>query len=230
MLHITSPRMELVAGQHRQALGHIETLPNTVCPINMFSSLTGTKIDDNNQLSTEYWVSNMIRPVLFSDALKSSLRYKDSTSKRRRKKAYVEHLIEIGPHSALKGPIKQLLCHETLGYAPSDVTYHSFIERGKNACETALIVEGRLFQYGLPIVVNETINGLAGQEREGFLVDVPPFGWNHNLKYWVEPLYGAAYRFRKHNRKDLFGAETRDQIPEEPRFRNILRSNEVPWT
>lgn len=225
-----SPHMHVIADMYRQTLGDISTLPEDPNSVKMFSSLTGERINKNSELNTDYWVSNMVNPVKFSNALQSLLKFSDGTSKLRSKKAYIECLIEIGPHAALKGPITQILGHDTLRSSAADVTYQSVLERGKNSCETALTVAGRLFQYGYPVTVDAILHDPETPVRDGFLVDMPPFGWNHSLKYWSEPHAGLAHRFRRHIRKDLSGGETRDEIPGEPRFRNILRLGEVPWT
>lgn len=225
-----SPHMQVIAEKYRQAVGHITTLPEGTDHVNMFSSLTGENVDSNGELGIDYWVANIVSPVKFSNAMQSLLNFSESSSKRRRKTAYVEHLIEIGPHGALKGPIKQILGHDSVEASAADVTYQSVLERGKNSCETALAVAGRLFQYGYPIAGEAILNNDPGAPVEkGFLVDMPPFAWNHSLKYWSEPWAGKDHRFRKHHRKDLCGAETTDSVSTEPRFRNILRSSEVPW-
>lgn len=101
--------------------------------------------------------------------------------------------------------------------------------RGKHACVTALTVAGHLFPYGYPISIKAVNNDDELPQHANFLVDVPPFGWNHSLKYWSESHRGRAHRYREHPRKDLFGAETQDHLSNEPRFRNILRLGEVPW-
>ena len=223
-----SPHMRVIAEKYRQALGDLKTLPESESGVKMFSSLTGGIIH-NRDLDTNYWVSNIISPVRFSEAFEGPLTFTDGASKRRSRKALVEHLIEIGPHSALEGPIRQIMSQVSLTPLTSGVTYQSMLQRGKDACETALTVAGRLFQYGYPISVKAVNNDMEAPQHANFLVDMPPFGWNHTVKYWCESHRGRALRFRKHIRKDLFGGETPDLIPEEPRFRNILRLGEVPW-
>ncbi|RYP52695.1 hypothetical protein DL768_002202 [Monosporascus sp. mg162] len=223
-----SPHMRVIAERYRRALGDLKTLPESDDAVKMFSSLTGGSVN-NRDLDTSYWVSNIVSPVKFSEALGGVLTFTHGTSKRRGKKAYIEHFIEIGPHSALEGPIKQIMSQDSLASSTSDITYQSMLQRGKNACETALTVAGRLFQYGYPISIKAVNNDNELPQHANFLVDMPPFGWNHSLKYWFESHRGKAHRFREHPRKDLFGAETHDHLSEEPCFRNILRLSEVPW-
>ncbi|KAK1594233.1 LOW QUALITY PROTEIN: beta-ketoacyl synthase domain-containing protein [Colletotrichum navitas] len=72
-----------------------------------YSSVTGVK---NTDMSHSYWVNNVLSPVLFSTAVRSVL--DDFTS---------PVFVEIGPHSALAGPIRQILQFEsrTAQYIPT---------------------------------------------------------------------------------------------------------------
>ncbi|OAQ57609.1 polyketide synthase [Pochonia chlamydosporia 170] len=224
-----SPHMRVIADKYAEALGDIHINSDKAESAKMFSSLTGKEVTSNSELNTAYWVANLVSPVEFSAALQCLVMFTDGSSKRRTNKAFIDHLIEIGPAAGLKGPIKQILSHETVVSQTADVSYQSILERGENACKTALTAAGRLFQYGYPIHVDAILNERDVPSQDGFLVDIPPYGWNHGLKYWSEPHAGRAHRFRRDGRKDLFGGETFDGIPDEPRYRNILRLSEVPW-
>ncbi|KAK4118277.1 putative polyketide synthase [Parathielavia appendiculata] len=233
-----SPHMHVIAEQYRQALGDLVPLAEAdnddeYSRVRMFSSLTGQEVK-NSELGAQYWVANMTGQVNFLGAVQGLLSFSDDkgTGKRRAaKKAFVQHLIEVGPHAALKGPLRQILDHDSLkGLAASDVSYGAVLQRGKDACESALAMAGRLFQIGLPVDIS-CVNGdpEPGRSLDGFLVDLPPFSWNHSLKYWSESHTAKAHRFREHPRKDLFGSETLEMLGDEPRYRNILRVTEVPW-
>ncbi|KAF2218270.1 acyl transferase/acyl hydrolase/lysophospholipase, partial [Elsinoe ampelina] len=158
-----SPQMKVIAGDYQAALGDIQSLAQGDSSVHMFSSLTGKRIVDNAARGTDYWVSNIVNPVRFSDALSSLLQYTEETSGRRARKVLVDHLIEIGPHAALKGPTNQNV----------EVNYHTALERDKNASETALIVAGKLFQFGYPIDISAILQDRSG--RDDFLVDLPPY-------------------------------------------------------
>ncbi|KAK6072395.1 polyketide synthase [Seiridium cupressi] len=220
-----SPHMQVIADRYRQALSDITPITQEQSNVKMFSSLTGNLIE-NADLGPSYWVANMVNQVNFVGAVSSLLSHQEGKSRRRAKKAFVEHLVELGPHSALKGPLKQIMDAESLKSLSQGVTYQSVIQRGINACDTALTVAGKLFQSGIPVDI-PAVNG--DSLNDDFLVDLPPFAWNHSLKYWTESQLSKAHRLRKHPRKDLFGLETPDLLSNEPRFRNTLRVNEVPW-
>lgn len=221
-----SPHMQVIADKYRHALAGITSLPEEEgCTVRMFSSLTG-KLVDNTELGPSYWVANMVNQVNFVGATESMLSQQEGKSRRRAKRAFIEHLVEIGPHAALKGPLKQIMDAEALKSLSQDITYQSLLQRGMSASDTALTVAGNLYQIGIPVDI-PAVNG--GSAFGDFLVDLPPFPWNHSLKFWSESPLSKAHRLRKHPRKDLFGLETPELLSDEPRFRNTLRVNEVPW-
>ncbi|KAI1100340.1 putative polyketide synthase [Jackrogersella minutella] len=220
-----SPHMQVIADRYHRAISHITPLPEGQSTVKMFSSLTG-KLAENSDFGPSYWVANMVNQVNFTGAVESMLTHSDGKLRRRAKKAFVQNFIELGPHSALKGPLNQIMARDTVKSYAEGITYQSAILRGANACETMFTVAGKLFQYGYPVDV-DAINEQG--PSDGFLVDLPPFSWNHSAKYWVESLLSKAHRLRKHPRKDLLGLETRETLTSEPRWRNTLRVTEVPW-
>ncbi|PKX97535.1 type I polyketide synthase [Aspergillus novofumigatus IBT 16806] len=198
-----SPHMETVASHYLDSLHDVSPLRADGDEIKMFSSVTGTLVS-NADLGASYWVANLLNPVDFLGALNSLLSYTETNQgkkSRRAGKPYANILIEIGPHFALKGPIKQ-----TLGSEPrtSDVSYLSVLQRESDACATALEVAGELFASGYPVDISRQ-------------------------RYWFESAAGMNHRFRKHPRKDLVGSLTVDGVDIDPRWRNIIRLNEAPW-
>ncbi|UKZ74669.1 Type I Iterative PKS [Trichoderma virens FT-333] len=92
-----SHHMKLVSSDYLQQLEGLEA-GSTDPSIRYFSSVTGREKFD--EFGGSYWVDNLVSPVRFSDALQS-LHYG--------LKQVSLNIIEIGPHSALSGPVKQTL-------------------------------------------------------------------------------------------------------------------------
>ncbi|KAI2779732.1 putative polyketide synthase [Daldinia loculata] len=220
-----SPHMQVIADRYYRAISEITPLPEGRSTVKMFSSLTGN-LAENSEFGPSYWVANMIGQVNFTGAVESMLTYSGENSRGRAKKGFVKNFIELGPHSALKSPLDQILGQDTLKSYAAGYTYQSAIIRGSNACETAFTVAGKLYQSGYPVDIN-AVN--EQNPSEDFLVDLPPFSWNHSAKYWTESLLSKAHRFRNSPRKDLLGLATPELLVNEPRFRNTLRVTEVPW-
>ncbi|RHZ54247.1 uncharacterized protein CDV56_107115 [Aspergillus thermomutatus] len=195
-----SPHMETIASHYLDSLHDLSPLRADGDKIKIFSSVTGT-----------------LSPYTETNQGKKS---------RRAGKPYANILIEIGPHSALKGPIKQTLSSEP---RTSDVTYLSVLQRGFDACETALQVAGELFASGYPVDISRVNREAIAPKSQAYLVNLPPFAWNRQQRYWFESAAAMNHRFRKHPRKDLVGSLTVDGVDIDPRWRNIIRLNEAPW-
>ena len=220
-----SPHMHVIADLYLNAISNIQPLSDNEQGVKMFSSVTGRLIETSD-LGPSYWISNMVNQVDFQGAVQSLCQHSDSKN-RRSKKPYVDVLVELGPHSALQGPLKQIL--KTQDAKIAEVTCMSVLQRGKDACGTALDTIGRLFQNGYPVNIAAANNDQASAGKDGFIVDIPPFAWNRNNKYWAESQVSKNYRFRKHPRTDLLGAVMPQANTIEPLFRNIMKLGEIPW-
>lgn len=241
-----SHHMEAVKEIYRSSIANIRPKPRTDV-IEFFSSVTGTKMGaaaDGSELGPDYWVANMVGQVKFSDALHALCLETSSDqggtrkakSSRRRAggavKGTVDFVVEIGPHSALAGPIKQVLdADEKLRVG--SIAYASALVRGKSAVKTLLDLGARLFTQGWPVnfaAINRP--ELSASSTIGVpqcLNDLPPYPWNHSRTYWAEPRISKVYRQRKHARTDLLGVPDRNASEAEPRWRTYLRAHEIPW-
>ncbi|OBT66706.1 Type I Iterative Polyketide synthase (PKS) [Pseudogymnoascus sp. 23342-1-I1] len=220
-----SPDMEVIAQSYLRSMEDVYTLPENGPDIKMFSSVTG-KLIDNSELGRSYWVTNMLNQVNFLGAIQSLVSYTATKTKRKTSKPYVDIMVEIGPHSALQGPLKQILRDSP---ALENLAYVSVLQRGKDACVSALDAAGCLYQRGFPVNIGAVNNDHHESGKDNFLVDLPAFAWNRDAKYWFESHTARAHRLREHPRKDLFGSLTLEDVPGEPRYRNILKLIETPW-
>nr|ASK38717.1 polyketide synthase [Paecilomyces divaricatus] len=237
-----SHHMKAVADQYRTAMaaaGVTAVQPESTEPeVEFFSSVTGEKASLTD-LGIEYWVANLLSQVKFADSV-HRLCMETSASGRARKtktkapkrsgannKAKVDMLVEIGPHSTLAGPIRQILgADQTLEQA--SIRYASALLRKSSAVDTTLTLASTLLMAGYPIDM-AAINRPSDHHRVGVLVDLPPYPWNHSGSYWAEPRLSKAYRNRAHPRNDLLGVLDTHSSPREPRWRNYLRTSEIPW-
>ncbi|KAF4345876.1 polyketide synthase [Fusarium beomiforme] len=169
--------------------------------------------------------SNLTCSVEFSDAL-TKLLEGDKRRRRRAGESSVDFLLEIGPHSALQGPIRQVLAAGGV----KNVNYRSVLTRNKNACSTAVEAAGKLFTHGFEFDINSVNMAAHDGCSEIPLVGLPTYPWNHDKSYWCESRVSRAHRFRLHNRVDLLGAPVSDMVDGDPAWRNLLRTSELPWT
>lgn len=169
----------------------------------------------------------MVSKVKFSQAVQSLVDFSPSKKRRRDHKPFVDIMIEVGPHAALKSPLKQIL---SVNKKVASDSYVSLLHRGSNAVSTALDAIGRLFTNGylVDVLKVNTAEPEAENNHAG-LTDLPPYCWNRNTRYWFESHLSENYRFRKYPRLDLLGAPIPDFNVLEPRWRNFLSLVQNPW-
>lgn len=221
-----SHHMAEVEKEYREAISEIKVQSNTEG--DFFSSVTGQKAAACD-LGPDYWVSNMLNEVKFSQSLQQ-LCLDTSSGKKTQKRnlqSKIDDIIEVGPHSALAGPIKQIIqANEKL--SSGSIAYHSVLLRNKNAVDTVLKLVSSLFTLGYPVNLSR-VNRISSTEKLSVLVDLPPYAWNHSNTYWHESWKSKAYKNRPFPRTDLLGALERTCSPMEPRWANHIRLSEIPW-
>lgn len=213
-----SPFMQKLAGPYLESLkGIVGGEPTST---RMFSSVTGEEIDDAGLLNPQYWVDNMVNCVRFSPAISAILSQPTVAGK-------PVVLMEVGPHGALQGPIKQIIKIQQT--PPSEINLFSLLTRKEDAIRTTLKGVGILFQKGLPVDVSKANHLDSKQDLPSFLVDLPPFSWNHNTRFWYESALSYAYKNRSEPKHDILGARDVFSGDAEPAWRNYLRPSEIPW-
>ena len=208
-----SHHMDLVADDYREKLQSLDPPRSTV--VKFHSSLYG-KLIDAPRLEPNYWVDNLTQSVRFSEAVSSMCQPIDGF------KTGVSLIIEIGPHSALAGPVKQIL----KATGRTEVSYLSALTRKRDAVEAALEMASTLFVKGLNLNLG-AIN-LSKQLPE-LLIDMPRYPWNHKTCYWHEGRVAKKHRGRTTPRHDLLGTLANYSNDLEPTWRNILRLDDLPW-
>lgn len=215
-----SPHMQVVAQDYYEVLADVTTLkPAGDCT--MHSSTTGALIDAS-QLGAVNWVRNLTSPVLFSNAVYDTLR--PMKGKKRADENAVDLLIEIGPHSALRGPSTQTL--EANGI--TNIPYHSVLTRNQSAFETALNLAGALFALGSPVEIRR-VNIGGNKHFAKPLVDLPSYPWNHSQRYWHESRVEKEYLSREKPKLSLLGAPSPALGDGERLWRGFMRLSEEPW-
>lgn len=220
-----SHHMEPVADSYLKALGNIHV--STCVDVEFYSSVSGKRIEPP-ELGPEYWVANLVSPVRFSDSMKSlCLGTGSKRRKRRGANSAVDVILEVGPHSALSGPIKQNLQSESM-LSNASLDYLSVLVRNKNAIDTTLEVAGSLFKRGLAVDLH-AINFPFGYGSSNVLADLPPYPWNHMKSYWAISMEVAMRNKVDFPRSDFLGIPAKNFNPSEPQWRNVMRTSEIPW-
>ena len=227
-----SPYMSEVAARYSMLLGDLQCGEIQYDNCTMVSSVTGQTIVPDELRQGDYWVQNMVSTVRFFEALSKIC---SSSTQRTQKKLDGSHrtlivindLLEIGPHSALQGPVRETL--KSLSRS-TDIGYNSALIRNRSAATTTLEAAGRLHCRGYPVnlaSVNEP--NLKPQQNCLALTELPEYPFDRSQRYWHDSRLSNDFRFRKHPHIDLLGTPSSDWNPLEARWRNIIRASEMPW-
>ncbi|KAI1104957.1 reducing type I polyketide synthase 10 [Jackrogersella minutella] len=166
-----------------------------------------------------YWRSNLESQVRFSAAVEAINRQGE------------HYYVELGPHSSLELPVKQILGKAGV----ANVKYAAPIKRNTNALESALGLAGKLWLYGYNINWS-LINGLHAPGSKFFprgqfrvVTDLPPYRFNYGTMLWSESRTSIEYRQRKYPRHELLGSLVPGGNGNDFIFRNILRLGDISW-
>lgn len=197
---------EPLSGPHPPSSGH---------QVHFFSSLKGNKLESLSALDASYWVENLTKPVLFSTSV-AQLCVQSSP----------DIIIEIGPHAALEGPVKQIL--KGVGKQASKTAYLSALYRGKCAVATSLQLAANLFMKGQPVNMAEINLEDLKEEPPVLIDDLKPYPWCRQ-KYWSESRQSRQHRIKQFARHDLLGNLSDFSNDVSPTWRNVLRTEDLPW-
>lgn len=171
-----------------------------------------------------YWRRNLESPVLFSNAVEKLAREKP-----------VDLLIEIGPHPALGGPLKQIRASLEKKGSSLPLCLGS-LRRGENDVISMLALAGNLFINNAPVdlvAVNATEQTEDGGLKlsHGFpCIDLPQYKYSYpETPVHYENRFNKEYRLRKHLRHDILGARVPGGSKTHPQWRNVLRQKDLSW-
>ena len=190
----------------------------------MISSVTGSEIH-GEEIPLAYWSANLRNRVLFDTAVTAFA--KDPAF------AQATSIVEIGPHSALAGPFKQIRMAAGL----EGLTYTPTLVRNADSAVQLLRTAGELFIQDYPLNLDE-VNALeevsdraSSKKRRSprALVDLPAYQWNYEKRYWTEPQPSEEQRALTHMRHDLLGSKISGLSERSIVWKNTLRHRDVPW-
>ncbi|KAE8135591.1 hypothetical protein BDV38DRAFT_294606 [Aspergillus pseudotamarii] len=186
----------------------IETNSNMVP---FWSTVTGSFLKCPGDLSAKYWRQNLESPVLFRQAMEAILQHEQEAG---------QVFVEIGAHSALSGPIRQIIQTGNI----SKATYVPTLIRKRKANVCLMEAMGCLWAHGVPTV---DLQSLVGQGQ--VLTNVPPYPWDHRAKLLHESRLVHNWRFRAFPHHELLGSRMFGASDLEPMWSNLLRPDDVPW-
>ncbi|KAJ4296095.1 hypothetical protein N0V88_004797 [Collariella sp. IMI 366227] len=185
------------------------------------SPVTGDVVTSPSGLAPEHWAHNMTNPVLFSQAFETMCF--GSGDGQGAAATRVDMIVEIGAHSTLAGPIRQIL--KARG---AELPYVSCLKRLAEAVETMQDAACELLLRGYPVDLG-AVNSPSGGTEYQFVADLPSYPWNHTTRYWVEPRISKEQRYKRFPPHELLGTPLNGSNGLTPTWRNFLRLSEVEW-
>ncbi|KAI0099139.1 hypothetical protein GGR51DRAFT_565130 [Nemania sp. FL0031] len=214
--HMTKPAVEYVEAMHKY--GVAPTSPENNGPI-WISSVKDRPRTGAQDLDCQYWADNMAKQVQFREAVEYALTQSGDE---------FDCAIEIGPHPALQGPFTQTAralgrtipyacplnrSEKEGGMAVSDFLGFLWSRFGPEAVDLASYIE----QSSMPELLLSRLN------------DLPTYPFDHSVGYWRVPRISYQYNFREEAPHELLGIRGREDTIYEMKWRNILRSEMLPW-
>ncbi|RYO89871.1 hypothetical protein DL766_010402 [Monosporascus sp. MC13-8B] len=203
-----SHHMKEIGEEYERALAPHIASKTPLVPF--LSTVTNEVIKGDGALSAAYWRSNLESPVLFNTGVKALLKLQEANN---------SILVEIGPHSALSRPLRQIL--GDVGSLSS--SYLPTLVRYENESKALLNTVGQLFCKGLAPrfdVINPT-----GR----VVTTLPTYPWNHATSYWYESRVSREYRGRRFPHHPVLGSRVVEASQVEPIWRNLLRLDSIGW-
>ncbi|OTA56670.1 polyketide synthase [Hypoxylon sp. EC38] len=210
-----SHHMQCIAKEYMNSLRSILPLQRSTqvdTNIRFASPVTGEVISSPEGFTPQHWVRNLTSPVLFSQAFENMCFGENGI-------AEVDMIVEVGAHSTLSGPIRQIL-------KGREMPYVSCLHRPVDAVETMQGLACDLLTRGYPVSIS-AVNFPTGGHHI-FLDDLPMYPWNHKRQYWTESRISREIRQGRFAPHELLGSLLPGGGPT-PTWRNLLRSTDVPW-
>ncbi|PSN60130.1 hypothetical protein BS50DRAFT_536013 [Corynespora cassiicola Philippines] len=172
--------------------------------------------EGKEQFKSQYWVDNMVEPVLFHQALQSTLGHCPDFAL----------ALEIGPHPAMRTSVRDTL--KVIQKEP--LPYIGCLQRGKNDVEAVADALGLAWccvggaKGGLGVWRN--LIGRPAQPAP--LKGLPPYGWDHESIHWQVSRIAKRPVSKQHPPHELLG-RLHENLKHEVTWRNIFDQRDIPW-
>ncbi|KAL8420676.1 hypothetical protein RB594_003459 [Gaeumannomyces avenae] len=198
------------------------------------SSVTG-KVE--HAVGASYWAQNLVRPVMFASAIQTLMTTPGRTKTKTGQAAAPSSLVvEIGPHAALKSPIKQTV--ELLeqqrrrdggakAQPSAPFTYLPSLVRGTEAGLALMELAGNLFVLGTPLRIGDV--NQTGPHNSNVVTGVPAYAWNKSATYEMCPRATREKIFPGRPYNNLLGRILPSSGGRQRQYRQVFTLDEFPW-
>ncbi|PSN58811.1 ketoacyl-synt-domain-containing protein [Corynespora cassiicola Philippines] len=206
-----SHHMEAIASQYLRLLSGLNH-GSADQGVSFVSSVTG--LPKRSHFGPEYWVANLVSQVRFQEALVRVFEDRPSL------------LVDVGPHNALSGPVRQTLAETRRNGV---VGLYGSLLRGQNALHSFAQLCASLYEQGYAVHLGRHATMFGPQRPPAILTSLPPYPWDHSRRHWHESRQSKAHRFRKHPYHELLGIAVPGQVFPRPVWRHFVDSTRISW-
>lgn len=196
--------------------------PGNFANVRYSSPVSGKTVWSAATLGPQNWVDNITRPVLFAQSL-SNMCYGQAKVGDLEPQQLLDTIIEIGPHSSLAGPVRQVLNQDHVKV--SGISYANCLEQNKNAISTMQSLVHTLLRQGYPVDMME-VNILSDQTMPPDLQNLPS---HHSMSSLNELPPGRSYSFHQQASHNLLDSTTPHRNDFAPVWRHSITLSQLPW-
>ncbi|KAI4247300.1 MAG: hypothetical protein LQ352_006197 [Teloschistes flavicans] len=196
-------------------------------PALWISSVDPSTTPSSNTLTPAYWRKNLESPVLFGPAVETLAKTQGLD---------LGLLVEIGPHAALAGPLRQIRAELDARDKVKLAPCLGSIVRGEDGFRNMLSLAGNLFIRNVSVDIaavnsidTSVVEGAISTGQGTVIADLPNYQFHYGDPIYYESRYNKEWRLRKHLRHDVLGAKQSGCAKGRPSWRNMLRLKDVPW-
>lgn len=161
---------------------------------------------------------NLVFPVQFSSTMISLL----DTAQSNDLTSAPPVLVEIGPHSALRGPIREIIAQHAKDSDTRTAVYLSTLQRNEEGCSKINAFLASVVSMGWPVVFDKTIDG-------NVLVDLPSYQFDLDESYWHKSRLQDAALYSGSPWNAILGHRMGSTVGEDLQFRHVFALDDIPW-
>ncbi|OJZ91332.1 hypothetical protein ASPFODRAFT_41758 [Aspergillus luchuensis CBS 106.47] len=183
-----------------------------------FSSVHKETRLDTEDITPQYWCQNMLRPVLFSQAVAAA--FADNPK--------FDLLIEVGPRPTLRGPVLQTITE--MADVEPETTYLGLAERDANSTDVFARAIGSLWTHlGTNIDIQRYLSLFNNSYGSRFVKCLPTYPFDKTRAYWTLSRHTKARLYHSDLPHPLLGTLSPETGEDEWRWRNYLSRTELGW-
>ncbi|KAL6238509.1 hypothetical protein BDW75DRAFT_237396 [Aspergillus navahoensis] len=215
-----SHHMEPCSKPYLDALEECSVKPRAGSSTTWHSSVYPGVDIDKTLLGSDYWKENMVRPVLFSEAVSTAL------------DTLPDLVVEVGPHPALKGPVQQNIADLFPG--AQDVKYLAPCSRGASGLKSLASVIGSIWEAIGPFAVDiakyiRLFDPSPKPKRPTFIKGLPTYPFDHSRSYLTQSRLVKRHLHHCGVPHPLLGTLEPQSADGEWRWRHYLRRKDLEW-